>query len=257
MKKYLFALLIAVLGQVAAGQGLTIKGPSRIVGAFGASGGSNPITLIGTPTGNSAFGSSTTIASTATAHTATNTLVVNVAFSNNHTITVANTAGDTWSSCPATNNGDATSQIFYVLSTAGNASDVVTATANSAGFARVIHVSEWSGILSSSATDICGGAPDKSDGSAGTCPCTIQPNSFTTLFANELIIVAGYIAAGGSGATMTADTNYTLIAQTSDKWMGVQYRIPNAIQTAINPALTFPSPNGAAYNINVITLKGH
>lgn len=161
---------------------------------------------VSTKHGGGTGGSTTATLSATQTHTAGNLLVAvfsgqtaGAAISG-----IANTAGDTWVQAGSVFNGASNSNylyIYYVVSTAGHASDQVTVTYASSVLQRHFSVYEFSGQDTSSVFNATASGSNASTGTAMT-------TSSITLAASEEVIVAigesdnGTITAGGGGYTV-------------------------------------------------------
>lgn len=139
-----------------------------------------------------------TIAASAANHTATNLITVKVTWNSaaGTLNSVADTAGNTYTrfaSSKATSGNDHI-ETFYAFNITGNASNVVTATFSTGVTFRRIMVHQYSGIATTTPTDVVG---------VGTAAAatTVTSASFTTTQADEVIVSA---ASGGSGETWDA-----------------------------------------------------
>jgi len=187
------------------------------------------------------------LAATAISHTAGNTLVALISqpstqCSTSELSSVSNTAGDTWTLGTQFANNSATTaqkaclQWAYILSTAGNASDIVTAHFSANAFEpALITVYQIAGVTTGidlTPTGVCCGS--------GGSPSVVTSASFTTGHANEIIL---WGQANGSTTTYTAGaiggTTATIpsgASSTTSAVGGIEYRIVSTVQTGITAA---------------------
>lgn len=157
-----------------------------------------------------------TIATGATSHTTGNLLVCCVRHeSTATTISVADTAGNTWTPLTKVSHGgtDMHLQLFYVLNCTGNASNVVTATFGANRAYRGIQVMQFSGLA----------AYDEED--SGTASTATSVTSGAVAIDSAGVVVNG-IAIYGGLTTWSASTGYTLVQNATDtKYMGMSYEL--------------------------------
>ena len=166
------------------------------------------IAYVNTGTGT-ADSSASTIATAATSHTAGNLIVCGVTWSGSSVTvsSVANTAGDTWAQAASTLNTSHASQrtdIWYAMNSAGNASDVTTATFSANATNRRIICNQYSGIATTSAFDV---------GSTGytAAGTSVTSGNMSTSVAESVIFA--FVESTGA-TTYTAGTNFTLRGST-------------------------------------------
>lgn len=171
------------------------------------------------------------------------------------TVAFTNTAGDTWIQIDAFIDGGSLRSFVtaYVKSSAGNASDVVTATTTGAGSANFwsITCQSFTGQNTSSTLDA------HATGVANTAT-TITSAAFTTATADEIIIAAfcsgtfsltwtaGNI--GGSAATIPSG------ATTAFAFCSLEYLVVSSTQSSITAAASISS-SSSALGIGVATFK--
>jgi hypothetical protein len=155
-------------------------------------------------------GSATTIAASATSHTAGNLLAVIVGNSKSGTSgvtvsSISDTAGNTYTFIDKRTEYNSSSgytgdiEIWYAKNISGNANNVVTATFSASTEYREISVLQYSGADTSAPYDVS---------NTGTGTSTSQSTAAsTTTYADEVIVAGYYEAATG---TFTAGTNFAL-----------------------------------------------
>lgn len=149
--------------------------------------------------------SSTTVVTSGAVHTAGNGLFGWVKWEGSATtVTVTNTAGDTWTVSPAIAHANAVLRgaFFYVCSTAGNASDVVTITFGAAQSFKRVQVIQASGQKTTGCLD-----KDLSGSGTGTALAT---NATTNTQANSYIVA---FSGEYASQTYTAGTGFTIRLQ--------------------------------------------
>lgn len=214
-------------------QNLTMSAAKSVTANF-ANGGIT-VTQAGTDAG-STTGSGPSVSTSATNHPAGTFLVATVRGGASGTVTLSNTAGDTWSHTTARTSGSGdVIQVFYTT-TSGNSSDVVTATFGTPTCCFTIRVSQVTG-LSSKSLDVDTGAPQ-------TTSSTIISTAFTTTTAAEVIFMV--TGTDSSGLSCTAGSGYTAIAD-SNGMSCTQYKVVSAIQSGATASLTV----SASGNISV------
>lgn len=206
--------------------------------------------------------SATTIAAAATSHTAGNLLVVGIAWSGS-AITVssiANTAGDTFvqvSGALNTSNANERTDLWYVSSAIGNASDTVTVTFSAGATLRRVIVAQYSGTDTSTPLDVAATGYT----AAGT---SVTTANLVTTVANEVIVA---FEASGSATTPTAGASFTLrngantryqledriVASTSTYTASMTGTVNT---TMVMSAATFKQAGGAAAVVPTLTLLG-
>lgn len=224
--------IFVLLAGVAWAQVVRIPGP----GGAGSGGGSSiVVTAAGTDTGSNASGSNqSSIATSATNHAAGVFLAAAVRGAGVSTITLSNTAGDTWSHATVrTNAGTDEVQWFYTVS-GGNASDVVTASFSSSEPYVSIRVYQVTGLVSH-ALDVDTTVPVVSSS-------TITSSSFTTTTASEVVFMVVDISSTGN--TCTAGSGYTA-TQDSNGISCTQYQIFSSVQTGVTATITSSSGSTA------------
>jgi hypothetical protein len=156
---------------------------------------------------------------------------------------VTNTAGDTWTACtPLKTATIGNAQWWYVISSAGNSNDIVTANFDPISVYASIIVVEITGI---DGIDVCSG--NTGGNGAGT---SVSASSFSTSYANE-VILQGAIW-GALSVTATADTGYTAVSDL-DGMGGLQYKVVSSTQSGITPTLTISSSQD--WIVQTITLR--
>lgn len=175
------------------------------------------------------FGSAAAAGSRATAaqaHTAANTLVCCVSVQNSNSITIANTAGDTWTSAGSAANNANYVRIFYASSTAGHATDITTATLSSGTgnyFQCVVY--EFSGC------DTTGALDGSAVGTSGNS--TSLSSGSITVTAASAVIVALMEA---DGQSLVAGTGYSLTlfngGSGDGRYFADEYHIVSASESA-------------------------
>ena len=190
------------------------------------------------------FPASTTVASSATATTTGNLLVVAIRWGNVNcagetSTALMDTAGDTFTivgSCAQPPDGVA-EFMFVAKNITGNAANVVIATGALSSF-NTINVMEFSGLNHSTPLD------QSAQGAVNST--TVTSGSFTTTSANELLAACAEFSSTGN--TFTPQSGYTLSSGSKDS-QGVsqcQYQIVSAIQTGVTSSMTTGSSNPAA-----------
>lgn len=192
-----------------------ITGGSRQVFASG------PVyapTLVGTPVGQDNTGtSSSTIVSPAHSHTAGNGIgvlirggAVGLTVSS-----VTNTAGDTFTRAAASyvSNGQIT-DVWYTCNTAGNASDVVTATLSASNSYNVMVVFEITNQNPASCLDTA------TNGTSTGGTNTVTSSSFTPLANDFIAAISGQDCSAGA---WTAGTGYTILLNETGSGVGTEY----------------------------------
>lgn len=163
---------------------------------------------------NTASGGS--IATSAVSHTTGNLLVCCVRHEGaTTTISVADTAGNTWTPLTKVTHGggDMHLQLFYVLNCTGNASNVVTATFGASRTFRGIQVMQFSGLNSY----------DEEDSGTTTAGTSVTAG---TVNINGAGVVVNGIAIYGGLLSWSASTGYTLVQNASDTArMGMSYEL--------------------------------
>lgn len=237
----------------------TIKAIGTKAGFVNSSVLSSTYTIAAAPTfvnaqSNENSGSSvTTIATAGISHTAGNALAVGCSFNisgASPTVTVTNTAGDTFTQVDKFDDGFTliTTATFYAKNIAGNASDVVTCTLSTARTTPGITVMQFTGLNTSAPLDqhVTG----NTDSSA-----TVTSASFTTTSASEVIVAFGTAYTELNPQTWTADTGYTIPSGGASGFGASvgEYKIVSSIQTAVTASLNWSVPN--FMNIGVMTFK--
>ena len=190
--------------------------------------------------------SNTTVAATAFSVTTGNALAV---FTDYHsatvTVTVSDTAGNTFTAGTACDqNGNSHGQWFWSLNVTGNASDVVTATFSLARSHKEITVYQLRNVTAKDFNGACA----TSSSSVGTA----TTGSFTTTVAAEMLLI------GVSGAlnsnSFTAGANYTLGPAVGGAASGqTEFQKVTAIQTGVTASMTFGS--NTTYAATVLTIN--
>lgn len=189
--------------------------------------------------------SSTTVASPATSHTAGNLLVAMIEWNNGggHTISgIANTAGDTWIQCgTVVTAGSNDIAIYYVKSSLGHASDVVTLTFGAAQIYRAIVVYQISGA------DTTSPLVSVRSNNGATSPATLP--SF--IFSGASEIICG-IMSTGTGTTKTPPTGYVLtdfgVSGDANKYYGDFYHI--STENGEVPSISFSPTSWIASGVS-------
>ena len=187
---------------------------------------------------------STTVASSATATTTGNLLVVAIRWGNVNcagetSTALMDTAGDTFTivgSCAQPPDGVA-EFMFVAKNITGNAANVVIATGALSSF-NTINVMEFSGLNHSTPLD------QSAQGAVNFT--TVTSGSFTTTSANE--VLAACAEFDTTGNTFAPQSGYTLSSGSKDS-QGVsqcQYQIVSAIQTGVTSSMTVGASNPAA-----------
>ncbi len=184
-----------------------------------------------------ASGAASTAASTAANHAAGNAIFVYCATGAPSGATVSgvsNTAGDTFvSTANAKRSGAVTTRTewWYVLSSIGNAADVVTCTWSGNVSFPLIVTAEFAhtGTLT---FDIA--SPSSAEGGASSYPV----GSFSTAAAG--LIVYGATLDAGDTFTPPASPAFTSTGATN---FGTSYRITSGVESSISPAATSLSTN--------------
>lgn len=160
-----------------------------------------------------------TIATGATSHTTGNLLVCCVRHeSTATTITVSDTAGNTWTPLTKVTHAsvDMHLQLHYVLNCTGNASNVVTATFGANKTYRGIQVMQFSWLT----------AYDEQN--SGTSNAATSVTGGTVNIDSAGVVVNGIAIYGGLSA-WSASTGYTLVknatSASSDDYMGMSYEL--------------------------------
>lgn len=167
--------------------------------------------------------------------------------------TIASSPANTWSCCPATPIQDTVSntvenQICYAVNVASG-STTVTVTLHSAE-AQTMNVSEWSGVVTSSAQDVCGTGAN----SANTATATMSTGSIVTNV-NDLIIASATSQASSNSPTLNAAgfTGLTGIGTGGNTGM-YAYRIA-AAGSYTGPTWTLGSSATSMYAGELLALK--
>lgn len=202
-------------------------------------------------------GSASSVVAAARAHVAGNLLYVVAGFHDGcstHTITISNTAVDTWTAIGAgltDNTGVLCSRAYYAKNIIGNASDVVTATFDTSVLKPFITVTQISGADTTSPLDT-----STLKTSNGT---SVTSNAFTTTNANDLIIqgfVCYYTASPTTG--LIGGVLSTIYGAASDMAGGgntaVGYLSVSSIQTNITAAASIGA-GGQYVNLHVAAFK--
>lgn len=187
---------------------------------------------------------STTIATSAISHTAGNLLVIGVGWvdaGNTITITVANTAGDTWTCGTKANNSSTSSQMCYKANTAGNANDIVTVTFSTTTIFRRLIVLQYSGMATSTPLDV------EAVPNIGTSTNPIS-NAFTTTNATDQIIAFSSVA-----GVVTVGSGYTLRAANVGNFAAAEDKHVTSTQIAVTAEITSDSSN--PWNFHVMAFK--
>lgn len=183
-------------------------------------------------------GTATTADSTAKDHAAGNGILVfcSVGASTAETVTgVTNTAGDTFvgqAGAKRTGSVGTRSEWWYVLSTAGNASDVIRCTWSGNVSFPIIQTFEviHTGSLSYDTASVSSGESAATSGPVA---------SFSTAAAG--VIFMGTQAEGGNTYTAPSSPAFT---GTGDTAYGASYRITAGVESSITPATTWSASNG-------------
>jgi hypothetical protein len=198
---------------------------------------------------NTQLGGSTTVVSTsASSHTAGNFLWVVVSAETTctsaGTLTITNTAGDTWSTVDVTEDDTfLCTRSYHVNNTAGNASDVVTSTASGGSANWGITVVQVSGCGSGCLLD--------TSVHVHSAASPIASGSFTTTTAAEIIFAgvgsyygrtftAGNI--GGTGAALPANGQADNSGNPGMS-TAAEYLVVSSIQSSITAAMTTDAGN--------------
>lgn len=187
------------------------------------------------------------LATAATSHTAGNLLVVGVAWfhADNTISSVTNTAGDTFTAASArytdTNDNRVQLQTWYSLSSAGHASDVVTATFSANTPYIKMAVLQFSGMLTASGLDVI-----QSNFGTGSA----QSVTVTTTQADEVVVS---IASMFGGTTFTQGSGYTLVAGSLGGEVGVQFKILSATLTGGSVPMT--SSSSGNWTMQAVSFK--
>lgn len=202
---------------------------------LGAQPASAAIALVGTPVDFYNSGAASSMAFPSVSHTAGNTVIVVVSQQGvaNNISSISNTALDTWQHAGSEFAGTGQTNllnIYYVCSTAGNGSDVVTVNLGSSAAFRAGSVYEFSGMDTSTATSCLN---TTASGTAGGGVTTAIATSSITLSASSEVIVA---IMEMDGSTATAGTGYTLRAQGA--FFAAEYHITSSSEAATATAAT-------------------
>lgn len=167
------------------------------------------------------------------------------------TQTVTDVAGNTYSSITHADMGTGSDRLklFQAFNTAGHAENVVTLTLSDTGQYVGFIVVQYSGVqTASSPVDVTA----VGNGAAGAGSSVAVTSTFTTTFANELIIGAASHEALDS--TYAADTGYTMVATDTLGMMGFMERVVTSIQSNVTASMT---KNGSSnsYEIAVASFK--
>ncbi len=197
--------------------------------------------------------SATTIATSGTTHTAGNLLAVGCSWNvsgADPTITVTNTAGDTFTQVDKFQDGFTLigTATFYAKNIIGNASDVVTCTLSSARTTPGISVLEFSRLNASSPLD------QHVTGNTDTTS-TVTSGSFTTTSAAEVIVAFGCAYTELNPQTWTAGSGYTIPTNGASSFGASvgEYKIVSTTQTGVTSSLSWSVSN--FMNIGVMTFK--
>lgn len=214
--------------------------------AFGA------ITFVNAVADDDAGIDGTTLSLAATNHTAGNLLYVIGHTQNNCvglgiTLSVSNTAGDTFTSIGTLQqgpNGFTCEQHWYAKNIIGNASDVVTLTASGSSHLKAMTVLQFSGLDTVSPLDV--GLNPK----FGSSVATVTSNAYTTTAASEVLI--GGVGVYSIGETYTPDatdcaggafTIPTGATGTTNQVTTAQYCIVSSTQTSVTQTITLGTSN--------------
>lgn len=196
---------------------------------------------------NEADASGGAIATAAQAHTSGNLLVCLVQLQTNTgatTMTITNTAGDTWSHATAADkaSGNNKLQIFYT-NTSGNGSDIVTATPDANCAFRALVVYEITDSNGSFTGDHLDGT-----GSGTNTNTTITTDASVGVTAAEDIILAFMLY---TSASVSAGTGYTLSTVNLGSFWASEYHIVTAAEAA-----TATGSASATWAISAASFKG-
>jgi len=182
-------------------------------------------------------GTSTTAATGATSTTAHNTLVVFVAnpldCANVTTVTISDTAGNTYYQYASNNRNNNSCQRAYIArNIVANAANVITATFSVTGTFEYIAAAEFSGAALVTPRDM---TTSQANAAAGT---TVTCGPFSTFYGAEAIVLGA--STESLVAAWTVSSGYTIPsgATSPDGILTIQYKITTVMETASTVTLT-------------------
>ena len=164
-------------------------------------------------------------------------LVVRYGTNNNATVTLSDTAGNTYTLARhQVEGGSSTStaiDIYYAKNIVGAASNVITASFSPAQRTVTLISFQYSGVDPTSPLDVTAGA-----GGGGSSSTTATSSSFTTTSPAEVIVVGGTFF---NANTLSAGTGYTM--RVSDTRTGGEDRTVSSLQSGVTATMGSNSSN--------------